>query len=607
MSDNEFEINRIFTMDSTFPSKLGDIVDTTGLPFGEVNLSESRLKNAIEKVFNKKKFDKSYWESLKEMISNPNKKFGLVAIDGFTKDEAGVDDIAIVFYMGIPRLRGRKINYLEKTYARINMRNDSSSLTFWNSYLDDENSEITHFTFASKTPVWHPHVSHSEPCLGAFAGELAQFKRDGHPIMYLNIVSQFLNTWNVRSPFWNLNHTKVKNVSDFSNKAYHTSTFTSIMNHLGKQDVAKKFREFVNKYLHKIYTPTIANDIFSLGVVYGLLEQVKHKLKNKVEKIIDRDQIHYLRGHYNDTEERRSRNGNISNWQFSILPSIHNQNRSNILIPIRIGTKEYHKSDSKIDQTVLINTPTFGNRAFPAEYHMDIKILEGLGRVMHDFYRWTGGTKIIDLLFEDIEYAIKLYSKYLAPLDTEKQILFDEMSCSGLYPHKITQVSSELKGSKESQVNRYYLEKERLVRKDHLRYARIKNMCVAYYGKELTNEFIQKCCSEEIVSHFSYEIKKNMYDDGYYISNAGLFYNLLGYHTVNDDWNKILERVNQLGEINSIETLINSYERVKERTVSMETDALIGDYDKIIRRLKEYANKTKDTNEDTQQVHLSFK
>ena len=98
-----------------------------------------------------------------------------------------------------------------------------------------------------------------------------------------------------------------------------------------------------------------------------------------------------------------------------------------------------------------------------------------------------------------------------------------------------------------------------------------------------------------------------MYDDGYYISNAGLFYNLLGYHTVNDDWNKILERVNQLGEINSIETLINSYERVKERTVSMETDALIGDYDKIIRRLKEYANKTKDTNEDTQQVHLSFK
>ena len=128
MSDNEFEINRIFTMDSTFPSKLGDIVDTTGLPFGEVNLSESRLKNAIEKVFNKKKFDKSYWESLKEMISNPNKKFGLVAIDGITKDEAGVDDIAIVFYMGIPRLRGRKINYLEKTYARINMRNDSSSL-----------------------------------------------------------------------------------------------------------------------------------------------------------------------------------------------------------------------------------------------------------------------------------------------------------------------------------------------------------------------------------------------------------------------------------------------------------------------------------------------
>ena len=105
-----------YNIDSTFPSKLGDVTSMNGMPMDTTaSTYNSRLTRLFKRVFggmsNK---DDKYWELLKDMISNPNDVFGLVGIDGYYTDIMGNDDIALVFNMGVPKLRGRKVNYLDR-------------------------------------------------------------------------------------------------------------------------------------------------------------------------------------------------------------------------------------------------------------------------------------------------------------------------------------------------------------------------------------------------------------------------------------------------------------------------------------------------------------
>ncbi len=110
----------INNIEKTFPIKMGEITSISGLPFkSKVKSFDSRLKRTFMKVFRVENMDNEYWKILKNMTLNPDEVFGLVAIDGYVHDVWGKDDIALVFNMGIPRLRGRKVHYLDRIYARI--------------------------------------------------------------------------------------------------------------------------------------------------------------------------------------------------------------------------------------------------------------------------------------------------------------------------------------------------------------------------------------------------------------------------------------------------------------------------------------------------------
>ena len=159
-----------YKIDKTFPAKLGDITDTRSLPF-DVNAAayEGRLKRVFKKLFGSKVVENDYWKTLIKMISDPSETFGLVEIDGFLSDMAGKDDIALVFNMGIPRLRGRKVYYLDRIYVRIPMNGD---LKFYNSGIED-NDVYWHRDY--KVPAWHPHIQNAVPCLGSYGTELARW------------------------------------------------------------------------------------------------------------------------------------------------------------------------------------------------------------------------------------------------------------------------------------------------------------------------------------------------------------------------------------------------------------------------------------------------
>jgi len=50
----------------------------------------------------------------------------------------------------------------------------------------------------------HPHIQNNKPCLGAFESMLYKASMS-NPLEYFALLSKFYRTWNVQSPFWNIN------------------------------------------------------------------------------------------------------------------------------------------------------------------------------------------------------------------------------------------------------------------------------------------------------------------------------------------------------------------------------------------------------------------
>ncbi len=50
----------------------------------------------------------------------------------------------------------------------------------------------------------HPHIQRNKPCLGAFESMLYKASMS-NPLEYFALLSKFYRTWNVNSPFWNIN------------------------------------------------------------------------------------------------------------------------------------------------------------------------------------------------------------------------------------------------------------------------------------------------------------------------------------------------------------------------------------------------------------------
>ena len=183
--------------------KLGNIVDMNDKPVNDtLPTHEKRIKKVMKRIFGGSKIeDDAYWSILYKMISNANEKYGIVALDGWSHDAAGKDDLGVVMNMGIPKLRGRKFNYLDRIYVRLSSQPD---MTFLNSKQDS--AKQPHFLHQFSHSANHPHISNGKPCLGGFATTLSKWKAEGNAIMFLKNLNQYINTWNRRSPYWDINH-----------------------------------------------------------------------------------------------------------------------------------------------------------------------------------------------------------------------------------------------------------------------------------------------------------------------------------------------------------------------------------------------------------------
>ena len=186
---------------SILPPKIADVVSCNNIAIDTTLVSyENRIKSFFLRVFGKEKGfieDEAYWSLLWRMVSDPNKRYGIVAIDGYHDDALGKEDYALVLNMEHPKLRARKIHNLGNVYMKF----DKTGRTWYYNSLTD------YFDFISQVPARHPHISNSEPCLGNYSTRLAQSQSEGNPIMWLKDINQFLNTWNANSAYYSLNQT----------------------------------------------------------------------------------------------------------------------------------------------------------------------------------------------------------------------------------------------------------------------------------------------------------------------------------------------------------------------------------------------------------------
>ena len=186
---------------SILPPKIADVVSCNNIAIDTTLVSyENRIKSFFLRVFGKEKGfieDEAYWSLLWRMVSDPNKRYGIVAIDGYHDDALGKEDYALVLNMEHPRLRAKRIHNLGNVYMKF----DKTGRTWYYNSLTD------YFDFINQVPARHPHISNGEPCLGNYSTRLAQSQSEGNPIMWLKDINQFLNTWNANSAYYSLNHT----------------------------------------------------------------------------------------------------------------------------------------------------------------------------------------------------------------------------------------------------------------------------------------------------------------------------------------------------------------------------------------------------------------
>tara|TARA_R100000656_G_scaffold99767_1_gene72417 strand:+ start:101 stop:529 length:429 start_codon:yes stop_codon:yes gene_type:complete len=141
-------------------------------------------------------------------------------------------------------------------------------------------------------------------------------------------------------------------------------------------------------------------------------------------------------------------------------------------------------------------------------------------------------------------------------------------------------------------------------------------MYLAYYRNKLSAESVNEVVNNKLKRFFEYEVnrkepftKRNRREEPkiyYHLVSSGMFWSHLGIYSTQGMFKEVRQFIKDTKCNKGIIPLVNAFETVKRELVLEESNSLINQYDKIIRRLKEYGYKTSDTKKDTQQIHLSF-
>jgi hypothetical protein len=596
---------------NALPKALSPVVDINDMPIEHTSVGyKERILKLINKMF---KIDEQteiyenldkYYDMIWNKIKDPNKKYGVVAIDGYKNDPEGNDDRALVFYMGIPKLRGRRITYLEKVYMKLTYSyGQHPMISYFNSVI--EKGDKPSFNFRQAVECWHPHISGHNPCTGAFGPDYVKLWRLGNFLMFLMTCNQFLNTWNGRSAYWNINRRQIK--TELGNEEITIGRIKNLKNRVLRRDIPEEVCiEFIRSWLPLIKYENIEDAI-------NFLVQIKSEMILAEELIFNRDNIRNngLSISNEIAEACLEAGANINSdhhksWTISGNHRFRN-NMNHIILEINNDGEFEQNNYSFSFQRVLTHFDDTGQSW--TNYTKMKGILACMSETINAAWFSTSDiSSYRTLIREDdiVPWFIKLWGKYYHFHDVALQNFCDNYTESNIkrLVHRAQPYSGTITAKSL---------KEPIERKLHNRRLRVRRCLRTRYQRILNKIDFNNAMNDLVQEHFHYELM----DEEVYLSTVdnvtdripvidkGLFWRDIGATYDSKRINNVINLFVDQRVPKDMKELVVAYHKLKEKLLHIERECLAFHYRMNLRRLEKNVQ-TNNTEENTQQIPLFF-
>ena len=581
---------------SILPPKIADVVSCNNIAIDTTSVSyENRIKSFFLRVFGKDKGfieDEAYWSLLWRMVSDPNKLYGIVAIDGYDDDPLGKEDYALVLNMKRPRLRARKIHNLGNIYMKF----DKTGRTwYYNSFAD-------YYDFANQVPARHPHISNSEPCLGNYATRLVQSQKEGNPIMWLKHINQFLNTWNANSAYYSLNHTPQqmvlyppKDKKKLKPRTIEYDEYDAAFLSTGGNRSSFAIHMLKNHLIWQLKSSDRRSEIKVASFVAKLAADLYENLTgNAINVHSNSKHAAYIE----DFKDQTMRGGRLdsSGWDMINLG----------FDPMKEHPKVMIRSDSGHIKYVKLTSP-YLNYLVNDEFNEKRIALRTLGMLIDYVIKRPVDSENIEMHIKSVsDDILKEYVEKYVPYIVERNEVLADLSVKHKTRYRLSHRSTEYH---DVNMDGNTLEAIRTIINDynHKNYTCEKSLKLKF--KKLVTKRLQELDIDEIYdrktreafSYSKYKKSNMLHSEGYYLDTMGIY--------KTEDYDKHLKVLGIKEAPKTFRELIVTYENLKYKVY---TQILAAKQETINRQIiKEggmlhYGRKANNTQEDSTQVPLSF-
>jgi len=581
---------------SIMPPKLGNVVDCKNIPINTDAVAyENRVKKLFIKLFGGGMIEEeAYWKLLWKMISDPYKLYGIVAIDGFANDMSASHDYGIYLNFGQPRLRARKYHDLKRIYGYIQKSGD---VHFFNSKVETGNEP--HFMLNSghtynSWPADHPHISSSVPCLGAYQNDLAKWRHEGNPIMFLKTVNQFLNTWNARSAYHNINHVTTQyNLTKDKVKPRIFSRGSYLMYNSNSRGYNDNYYRYLTRHIFDIKSEDRQSELFVLNEAKKILHRVKESVLEDNNALKSSKHIDYINSFIDVTGVAITNPTGDINWQMIN----HGYQRRNMINYDRYINIE--KGHLRFPQVPAIKS-TFGRLNNHERYNNLERLLSSLARTMRMCLReCLSDDSTVEIIKKYESVTIQKYIENIVPIIIEK---------NEVYAHLTLKHSLKSRVNDTSEIDDPDVLKVRtnLVR----RYKRANTKLF----KEIWTSVTEECGNIEIddmldkaaKAAFHSEVEEDDSYDVQYLYNKGHYWDFMSISTL-EDRKQHEEKIKIDKWPTNFKELIKLYEDGKKEAylLFLEAEEVALNYKKR-KVVESYGYNINSTKQDSTQVPLSF-
>ena len=600
---------------NSLPKALSPVVDINDMPIEHTSVGyKKRILKLINKMFHlddtigqmeDQNLDK-YYDLIWNKIKDPKRKYGIVAIDGYKNDLEGNDDRALVFYMGRPKLRGRRITYLEKVYLKLTHNyGQHPTISYHNSAI--ERGDNPTFNFRQAVDCWHPHISGVNPCTGAFGPDYVKLWRLGNFLMFLMTCNQFLNSWNGRSAYWNINRRQIK--TELGNKEITIGRIKNIKYKIIHRQMSEEACiEFARKWL-----PMLEYD--SIEDALSFLIQVKHEMILAEDLIFERDNIRNNGFSISDeiAETCLEVAANLdtdhhTTWTISGNHRFKNNSHHVILEIDKDG--EFQQNNHQFSFSRVMNQFDDTGQSY-SNYVKMKEMLRTMTITINDAWKATSNVSSYRAMIREddiVPWFIELWGKYFHPHEVALQNFCDNYSSSNhkRLIHRANPYSASITARNL---------REPIESKLHNRRFRIRKCLRARYQRILNKIDFNNAMDDLVQEYFHYEIMdKDTYlnsvgnaseSDSLPVIDKGFFWRDIGQTYESKRISNIINLFVDQCLPENMEELVIAYHRLKDRLLNIERECLAFHYRMNLRRLEKNVQ-TNNTKEDTQQIPLFF-